>query len=132
MKVFSKYSSRWWVEDTFKFMKQEFQLEKIMLKNYKSLKNMMIFLLASMNFVTKLRKNDDKYFTKILIEKAKALNYKVLKMTEHSIMAWIRLILALNSLWIRDFLRNKIDKLNLWNLCLFEKIANPYEILGKL
>lgn len=37
VKVFSKYSSRWWVEDTFKFMKQEFQLEKIMLKNYKSL-----------------------------------------------------------------------------------------------
>ena len=132
VKVFSKYSSRWWVEDTFKFMKQEFQLEKIMLKNYKSLKNMMIFLLASMNFVTKLRKNDDKYFTKILIQKAKALNYKVLKMTEHSIMAWIRVILALNSLWIRDFLRKKIDKLNLWNLCLFEKLANPYEILGKL
>lgn len=110
VKVFSKYSSRWWVEDTFKFMKQEFQLEKIMLKNYKSLQNIMIFLLASMNFVAKLRKNDDKYFTKILIEKAKALN----------------------SLWIRDFLRKKIDKLNLWNLCLFEKLANPYEILGKL
>lgn len=132
VKIFSKYSSRWWVEDTFKFMKQEFQLEKIMLKNYKSLKNMMIFLLASMNFITQLRKNDDKYFTKILIEKAKALNYKVLKMTEHSIMAWIRVILALNSLWIRDFLRKKINKLNLWNLCLFEKLANPYEILGKL
>lgn len=132
VKVFSKYSSRWWVEDTFKFMKQEFQLEKIMLKSYKSLQNMMIFLLASMNFVTKLRKNDDKYFTKILIEKAKALNWKVLKMTEHSIIAWIRVILALNSLWIRDFLKKKIDKLNLWNLCLFGKIANPYEILGKL
>ena len=132
VKVFSKYSSRWWVEDTFKFMKQEFKLEKIMLKNYKSLKNMMIFLLASMNFITKLRKKDDKYFTKYLIEKAKALNYKVLKYTEHSIMAWIRVILALNSLWIRDFLRKKIDKLNLWNLCLFEKLANPYEILGKL
>ena len=42
-------------------MKQEFQLEKIMLKNYKSLKNIMIFLLASMNFVTKLRKTEDKY-----------------------------------------------------------------------
>jgi hypothetical protein len=68
-------------------MKQEFKLEKIMLKNYKSLKNMMIFLLASMNFITKLRKKDDKYFTKYLIEKAKALNYKVLKYTEHSIMA---------------------------------------------
>jgi len=132
VKVFSKYSNRWWVEDTFKFMKQEFKLEKIMLKNYKSLKNMMIFLLASMNFITKLRKKDDKYFTKYLIEKAKALNYKVLKYTEHSIMAWIRVILALNSLWIRDFLRKKIDKLNLWNLCLFEKLANPYEILGKL
>lgn len=132
VKVFSKYSSRWWVEDTFKFMKQEFQLEKIMLKNYKSLQNIMIFLLSSMNFVTKLRKNDDKYFTKILIEKAKALNWKVLKMIEHSIIAWIRVILALNSLWIREFLRKKIDKLNLWNLCLFEKLANPYEILGKL
>jgi len=132
VKVFSKYSSRWWVEDTFKFMKQEFQLEKIMLKNYKSLQNMMIFLLASMNFVAKLRRNDNKYFTKILIEKAKALNWKVLKMIEHSIIAWIRVILALNSLWIRDFLRKKINKLNLWNLCLFEKLANPYEILGKL
>jgi hypothetical protein len=68
-------------------MKQEFQLEKIMLKNYKSLKNMMIFLLASMNFVTNLRKKEDKYFTKILIEKAKALNLKILKMIEHSIIA---------------------------------------------
>ena len=132
VKVFSKYSSRWWVEDIYKFMKQEFQLEKIMLKNYKSLQNMMIFLLASMNFVTKLRKTDDKYFTKILIEKAKALNSKVLKMTEHSIIAWIRFILALNSVWIRNFLRKKIKKLNLQNLCLFEKLANPYEILGKL
>lgn len=132
VKVFSKYSSRWWVEDTFKLMKQEFQLEKIMLKNYKSLQNMMIFLLASMNFVTKLRKNDDKSFTKILIEKAKALNWKVLKMTEHSIIAWVRVILALSSIWIRDFLRKKINKLNLWNLCLFEQIPNPYEILGKL
>lgn len=132
VKVFSKYSSRWWVEDTYKFMKQEFQLEKIMLKNYRSLKNMMIFLLASMNFVAKLRKKDDKYFTKILIEKAKALNYKVLKMTEHSIIAWIRFILALNSVWIRDFLRKKIKKLNLQNLCLFQELANPYEILGKL
>jgi hypothetical protein len=47
-------------------------------------------------------------------------------------MAWIRVILALNSTWIRDFLRKKIDKLNLKNLCLFEKLANPYEILGKL
>jgi hypothetical protein len=45
-----------------------------MLKNYTSLQNMMIFLLASMNFVTKLRKSADKYFTKIFIEKAKALN----------------------------------------------------------
>lgn len=133
VKVFSKYSCRWWVEDTYKFMKQEFQLEKIMLKNYKSLKNMMIFLLASMNFVTKLRKNEDKYFTKILIEKAKALNWKVLKYIEHSIIAWIRVILALNSIWIRDFLRKKIDKITWWpNLCLFEKLANPYEILGKL
>jgi len=132
VKVFSKYSSRWWVEDTFKFMKQEFQLEKTMLKNYKSLKNIMIFLLASINFVSKLRKSDDKYFTKYLIEKAKALNWKVLKYVEHSIIAWIRVILALNSLWIRDFLRKKINKLNLWNLCLFEKLANPYEILGKL
>lgn len=85
-----------------------------------------------MNFVTKMRKSDDKYFTKILIEKAKALNWKVLKMTEHSIIVWIRLILGLNSIWIRDFLRNKIKRLNLWNLCLFEKIENPYEILGKL
>jgi len=132
VKVFSKYSSRWWVEDTFKFMKQEFQLKKIMLKNYKSLKNIMIFLLASMNFVSKLRKTDDKYFTKYLIEKAKAFNYKVLKYTEYSIMAWIRVILALNSLWIRDFLKKKIDKFNLWNLCFFEKLANPYKILGKL
>jgi hypothetical protein len=55
-------------------MKQEFSLEKIMLKNYKSLKNIMIFLLASMNFVSKLGKTEDKYFVKILIEKAKALN----------------------------------------------------------
>lgn len=132
VKVFSKYSSRWWVEDTFKFMKQEFKLEKIMLKNYKSLQNMMIFLLASMNFVSKLRKNDDKFFTKSLIEKAKALNSWLLKMTEHSIIAWVRIILALNSIWIRDFLRSKIKKLNLWNLCLFEKLHNPYEILGKL
>jgi len=132
VKVFSKYSSRWWVEDTFKFMKQEFSLEKIMLKNYKSLKNIMIFLLASMNFVSKLGKTEDKYFVKILIEKAKALNWKVLKMIEHSIIAWIRVVLALNSIWIRDFLKKKIDKLNLWNLCLFAKLANPYEILGKL
>ncbi len=132
IKVFSKYSCRWWVEDTYKFVKQEFKLEKIMLKNYKSLQNMMIFLLASMNFITNLRKKDNKYFTQILIEKAKALNWKVLKMTEHSIIAWIRVILALNSLWIRDFLRKKIKKLNLWNLSLFEKIHNPYEILGKL
>ncbi len=132
VKVFSKYSCRWWVEDTYKFMKQEFKLEKIMLKNYKSLQNMMIFLLASMNFITNLRKKDNKYFTQILIEKAKALNWKLLKMTEHSIIAWIRVILALNSLWIRDFLRKKIKKLNLQNLSLFRKINNPYEILGKL
>jgi len=29
-------------------------------------------------------------------------------------------------------LKKKIDKLNLWNLCLFEKLANNYEIMGKL
>jgi hypothetical protein len=85
-----------------------------------------------MNFISKLRKTEDKYFTKVLIEKAKALNWKVLKMVEHSIVAWIRVLLALNSIWIRDFLRKKINKLNTWNLCLFEKIRNPYEILGKL
>jgi hypothetical protein len=85
-----------------------------------------------MNFVSKLGKTEDKYFVKILIEKAKALNWKVLKMIEHSIIAWIRVVLALNSIWIRDFLKKKIDKLNLWNLCLFAKLANPYEILGKL
>lgn len=131
LKVFSKYSSRWWVEDTYKFMKQEFHLERIMLKNYKSLQNMMIFLLSSMSFVSKLRKTADKYFTAILIEKAKALNWRVLKMREHSIISWMRVILSFNSIWIREFLRKKIDKLNLWNLCLFDKIANPYEILGK-
>jgi hypothetical protein len=68
-------------------MKQEFQLEKIMLKNYKSLKNMMIFLLASMNFVSKMRRTEDKYFTKYLIKTAKALNEKVLKYVEHSIIS---------------------------------------------
>jgi hypothetical protein len=57
---------------------------------------------------------------------------KILKMIEHSIIAWIRVILALNSIWIREFIKKKINKLNLWNLCLFEKLANPYEILGKL
>jgi methyl-accepting chemotaxis protein len=35
-----------------------------MLKNYKSLQNIMTFLLASMNFVSKLGKTDNKYFTK--------------------------------------------------------------------
>jgi len=87
VKVFSKYSCRWGAEDTYKFMKQEFRLEKIMLKNYKSLQNITIFLLASMNFVSKLRKTNDNYFVKYLIEKAKALNFKVLKYLEHSIIA---------------------------------------------
>jgi len=133
LKVFSKYSCRWWVEDTYKYLKQEFSLEDIMLRNYDSLQNMMIFLLASMNFITRLRRTEDKYFTKILIEKAKALNWKVLKYIEHSIISWVRVILGFNSLWIREFLKKKIKKLTGWNnLCLFEKLQNPYEILGKL
>jgi len=131
VEVFSKYSSRWWVEDTYKYMKQEFKLERIMLKKYKSLQNMMIFLLAAMNFVSEIRRSS-KYFSEIFIEKAKALNWKKLKYIEHSIVTWMRVILALNSIWIREFLRNKIKKLNLQNLCLFEKLKNPYEILGKL
>lgn len=132
VQLFSKYSSRWWVEDTYKFMKQEFQLEKIMLKNYKSLQNIMIFLLWAMSFVSKLRKKDWNYFTDYLIKQAKALNHKILKYVEHSIIVWIRVVLALSSAWIREFLKKKIHKLNLWTPCLFEKLANPYEILGKL
>ena len=131
VEVFSKYSSRWWVEDTYKYMKQEFKLERIMLKKYKSLQNMMIFLLSAMNFVSEIRRSS-RYFSEIFIEKAKTLNWKKLKYIEHSIVAWMRVFLALNSIWIREFLRKKIKKLNLQNLCLFEHLKNPYEILGKL
>jgi hypothetical protein len=133
VKVFSKYSSRWWVEDTYKYMKQESWLEKIMLRKYKSLQNMMIFVLWAMNFVSILRRNEDKYFCKALIDISEILNLKKLKYKEHSIVAWIRNILRLSSTWIRDFLRNKIQRITWWlNLCLFDKFDNPFKILGKL
>jgi hypothetical protein len=45
------------VEDTYKYMKQEFRLESIMLKNYRSLENMMTFLLSAMVFVSGISKN---------------------------------------------------------------------------
>lgn len=104
VEVFSKYSSRWWVEDTYKYLKQKFNLEKIMLKSYTSLQNMMTFILVAMNFVSHIRRWC-KYFTKIFIDKAKALNWKTLKYLEHSIIVWISQFLALSSIWIRDFLR---------------------------
>jgi hypothetical protein len=68
IKVFSKYSCRWWVEDTYKYMKQEYWLEDIMLKKYKSLQNMMTFVLLSMNFVSSIRKREEKYFCKEIID----------------------------------------------------------------
>ena len=71
VKVFSKYSCRWGAEDTYKFMKQEFRLEKIMLKNYKSLQNITIFLLASMNFVSKLRKTQIQKWNAIIRNRKK-------------------------------------------------------------
>jgi hypothetical protein len=132
VEIFSKYSSRWWVEDTYKYLKQEFKLEKIMLKNYSSLQNIMTFLLVAMNFVSHIRWWC-KYFTKVFIDEAKALNEKSLKYIEHSIITWISCFLALSSIWVRDFLRPKILKLSWWNnLCLFDNLLNPYEILGKL
>lgn len=132
IEVFSKYSSRWWVEDTYKYLKQEFKLEKIMLKNYTSLQNIMTFILVAMNFVSYIRRWCE-YFTWVFIQEAKALNQPKLKYLEHSIIAWISYFLALSSVWIRDFLRPKILKLSWWNnLCLIDKLHNPYEILGKL
>lgn len=132
VEVFSKYSSRWWVEDTYKYLKQEFKLEKIMLKNYSSLQNMMTFVLVAMTFVSYIRRWCS-YFSTIFIQEAKALNQKSLKYLEHSIIAWISYFLNLSSVWIRDFLRPKILKLSWWdNLCLFDNLPNPYKILGKL
>ena len=132
VEVFSKYSSRWWVEDTYKYLKQEFKLEKIMLKNYLSLQNMMTFILVAMNFVSYIRRWCS-YFSTIFIQEAKALNQKSLKYLEHSIIVWISYFLALSSTWIRGFLRSKILKLSGWdNLSLFDNLPNPYQILGKL
>ena len=132
IEVFSKYSSRWWVEDTYKYMKQEFGLEQIMLKKYKSLQNMMTFVLLAMNFVSSIRDRSE-YLTRVLIEQARALNWKVLKYVEHSIIAWISYYLRLSSEWIRVFLKRKISRYYWWcNLCLFDNYRNPYEILGKL
>ena len=132
VEIFSKYSSRWWVEDTYKYLKQEFNLENIMLKNYRSLQNIMTFILVAMNFVSHIRRWC-KYFSKIFIDEAKALNSKTLKYLEHSIIVWISQFLNLSSIWIRDFLRPKILKLSWWNnLCLFDKLHNSYEIFGKL
>jgi len=132
VEIFSKYSSRWWVEDTYKYLKQEFKLEKIMLKNYSSLQNMMTFVLVAMNFVSYIRRWCE-YFAKIFINETKSLNWKTLKYLEHSIIVWISHFLVLSSIWIREFLRPKILKLSWWNnLCLFDKLNNPYKILGKL
>ncbi len=88
VEVFSKYSSRWWVEDTYKYLKQEFKLEKIMLKNYSSRQNMMTFILVAMNFVSYIRRWCS-YFSGIFMQEAKALNQKSLKYLEHSIILWI-------------------------------------------
>lgn len=130
--VFSQYSSRWWVEDTYKYMKQEFHLEKIMLKKYNSLQNMMIFLLAAMSFVSEIKRSSC-YLSGIFIEKAQALNSWKLQYIEHSIVAWMRVILALSSWGIREYLRKKIKKVDSWwNLQLFEELHNPRKILGKL
>jgi hypothetical protein len=43
-----------------------------MLKKYKSLQNMMIFLLSAMNFVSEIRRSS-RYFSEVFIEKAKTL-----------------------------------------------------------
>ena len=132
IEVFSKYSSRWWVEDTYKYLKQEFKLERIMLKTYSSIQNMMTFILVAMNFVSYIRRWCS-YFSNIFIQEAKALNQKTLKYLEHSVIAWISYFLTLSSVWIRDFLRPKILKLSWWdNLSLFDKIPNPYQIFAKL
>jgi hypothetical protein len=48
---------------------------------------MMIFLLASMNFVTKLRKNEEKYFCQELEKVSRSLNQAKLKYKEHSIIS---------------------------------------------
>jgi hypothetical protein len=64
-------------------MKQEFGLEEIMLKKYKSLKNMMIFLLESMIFVVRFRRKEEKYFCKELEKVSMSLNEGRLKYREH-------------------------------------------------
>jgi len=133
LKVFSKYSCRWWVEDTYKYIKQEYWLEEIQLRNYSSLQNMMIFVFASMHFVSHLRKTEERYFCKTLVDFANILERQKLKNREHWIIAWIRFVLALSIIWIRDFLRNKIIKINWWlNLTLFDDVENPYKILGRV
>ncbi|MDR3150829.1 MAG: hypothetical protein LBU14_04460 [Candidatus Peribacteria bacterium] len=57
-----------------------------MLKKYESLQNMMIFLLASMSFVSMLRKTEERWFCKEIIKTANVLNWKRLKYKEHSII----------------------------------------------
>jgi hypothetical protein len=134
IKVFSKYSCRWWVEDTYKYLKQEFWLEEIMLKKYKSLQNMMIFILASMNFVSTLRKTEERWFCKEVMRVANVLNWNRLKYIEHCIIEWIRKLLRLSVEWIRDFIkkiRTRYSPVSNQLTLLWNKYC-PFEKMGKL
>ncbi|MBP8016810.1 hypothetical protein KAZ01_02270 [Candidatus Gracilibacteria bacterium] len=114
-------------------MKQEFKLENIMLKNYRSLQNITIFLLGAMNFVSEISNNLGKYFCNFIIKEARSLNEKKLKHKEHGIITGTREILSINSIGIREFLQKKLDKLySILRTQLFDKIANTYKNLGEL
>lgn len=75
--IYYKYLTRWKIETSFKFIKQQFQLEKFRVRKFQSIKNLYHLILFTYNIFTLLMKDKTTELYKYIIECSQSLRYTV-------------------------------------------------------
>ena len=75
-KIYFKYLSRWKIEQSFKFMKEQYKLEKFHVRSFQSIQNIYKLVNIIFNYFAFLLKRKDSLLIKYLIEISLNINFK--------------------------------------------------------
>lgn len=75
-KIYFKYLSRWKIEQSFKFMKEQYKLEKFHVRSFQSIQNIYKLVNIIFNYFTFLLKRKNSLLMKYLIDISLNINFK--------------------------------------------------------
>jgi len=104
---------RWRIEEYYKFKKQGFGFEKLLVRSLKSIRNLDLFLSIAIGYMGALSKKFDESIEVMEIIEASKRLYGLAKFTFYTISDGLAEIFSKSYVGIRSFLRKPVPSLQL-------------------